>query len=116
MGTSVKPKVGGRPRASGRASSETEPREEREEQFDLLTATLIGIAIGAGATRLFRQRPRGRPFTPLLTGFGRGARLASEYGLEGARIAGRHGAEGARWAGKRSAKAARWAAERGEEL
>lgn len=51
-----------------------------------------------------------------MTGIGRGARLAGEYGLEGARIAGRHGAEGARWAGKRGAKAARWAAERGEEL
>ena len=113
MGTSMKPKVGGRPRASGRASSEIEPREE---QFDLLTATLIGIAIGAGATLLFRQGPRGRPITPLVTGIGRGARIAGEYGLEGARLAGRHGAEGARWAGKRSAKAARWAAERGEEL
>ena len=39
MGTSMKPKTGARPRASGRASSEIEPREE---QFDLLTATLIG--------------------------------------------------------------------------
>ena len=65
---------------------------------------------------LLRQGPRGRPITPIVTGIGRGARVAGEYGLEGARIAGRHGAEGARWAGARGARAARWAAERGEEL
>ena len=113
MGTSTKPKVRGQPRGSARERTAIEPREE---QFDLLTATLIGIAIGAGATMLLRQGPRGRPITPIVTGIGRGARLAGEYGLEGARLAGRHGAEGARWAGARGAKAARWAAERGEEL
>ena len=103
----------GQPRGSARAQRAIAPREE---QFDRLTATLIGIAIGAGATLLLRQGPRGRPITPIMTGIGRGARVAGEYGLEGARLAGRHGAEGARWAGARGAKAARWAAERGEEL
>ena len=113
MGTSMKPKTGGRPRVSGRADSDTLPREE---QFDLLTATLIGIAIGAGATMLLRQGPRGRPITPVVAGLGRGARAAGALGLVGARYAGRHGAEGARWAGEHGRNAARWAAERGEEL
>jgi len=105
--------VRGQPRGSAREQTDT---EGREEQFDLLTATLIGIAIGAGATLLLRQGPRGRPITPIVTGIGRGARAAGALGLEGARVAGRHGAEGARWAGARGANAARWAAERGEEL
>ena len=67
----------------------------REEQYDLLTAALIGLFVGVSATALLRRGPRGhRPIVPI------------------ARTAGR----GAMWAGKQGARGARWAAERGEEL
>ena len=95
--------------------------EEREQQYDLLTAALIGAAVGAGITLLLRRGPSGR--RPV----GRGAALAGMAGLEGAKWAGERGLEGARWAGGRAAEGARWAAprarrgfrtavERGEEL
>jgi hypothetical protein len=66
-----------------------------DEQFDLLTAALLGVALGAGVTLLLRQGPKGqRP------------------GMTIARAAGR----GAIRAGTAGARDARWAAERGEEL
>ena len=41
--------------------------EEREQQFDLLTAALIGAAVGAGITLLVRRGPSGRrPVGPLV--------------------------------------------------
>jgi hypothetical protein len=68
-------------------------------QYDLLTAALMGIAIGAGITYLLRQGPGGRrPVVPALLGAGRGAAWA-----------GRHAAR----LGKRGA---RWAADEAEEL
>ena len=80
--------------------------EQREEQLDLLTAALIGVAIGVSATMLFRRGPRGtRPVVPMLRAAGRGAVWA-----------GRHGMEGARWGGSQAARAAGWARDRGEEL
>jgi hypothetical protein len=69
--------------------------ETREEQYDLLTAALIGLVVGVGATALLKRGPRGhRPIGPLVRGAGRGAA----------------------WAGRQSARGARWAAERGGEL
>ncbi|HVE77778.1 MAG TPA: hypothetical protein VNA89_02900 [Gemmatimonadaceae bacterium] len=74
---------------------------QREEQFDLLTATLIGIAIGAGTALLFRRGPRGeRPIAPVARAAGRGAKWAAARGVEGARWAGTQSARGARRAGE----------------
>src|SRR2546430_4702187 len=128
MGTTTKaePTVG---RNRARASDpETQLDDEREQQYDLLTAALIGAAVGAGVTLLLRRGPSGRrPVGPLVRYAGRGAALAGLAGLEGARWAGNRGLEGARWTGDRAVEGARWAAprakrgfrtavERGEEL
>jgi len=74
-------------------------RDERDGEYDLLTAALIGMTIGAGLTFMLRRGPSGgRPMTPVMVGMGRGAR----------------------WAGKRAAHAgtvgARWTAKRGSEM
>ena len=67
----------------------------RDAQYDLLTAALIGAAIGATATLLLRRGPSGdRPIVPAARAMRRGAQ----------------------WAGKRGLEGARWAADRGEEL
>src|SRR4051812_33829199 len=107
---------------------EMELDEDREQQYDLLTAALIGAAVGAGITLLVRRGPSGRrPLGPVMRYAGRGAALAGMAGMEGAKWAGSRGLEGARWAGGRAAEGARWAAprarrgirtavERGEEL
>ena len=69
--------------------------DQREEQYDLLTAALIGLVVGVGATALMKRGPRGRrPISPLM----------------------RHAGRGAVWAGRQGARGARWAAERGAEL
>ena len=61
----------------------------------MLTAALIGLFVGVGATALLRRGPQGhRPIAPIVRGAGRGAA----------------------WAGKQSVRGARWAAERGEEM
>ena len=87
--------------------------EEREQQYDLLTAALIGAAVGAGITLLMRRGPSGRrPVGPLVRYAGRGAALAGLAGMQGARWAGERGLEGARWAGERAMEGARWAAPR----
>src|SRR5688572_33338341 len=61
----------------------------RDAQYDLLTAALIGAAIGATATLLLRRGPSGRrPVTPVLRGAkwaGRGAMAASAAGARWAR-------------------------------
>ncbi len=76
-------------------------RSERgnEHEYDLLTAALIGITIGAGVTYMLRRGPSGRrPVSPVLKGIGTGAS----------------------WAGRKAARlsrqGARWAADRGEDL
>jgi hypothetical protein len=107
---------------------EIDQDDEREQQYDLLTAALIGAAVGAGITLLLRRGPGGsRPVGHLARYAGRGAALAGLAGLEGAKWAGGRGLEGARWAGGRAAEGARWAGprarrgfrtavERGEEM
>lgn len=91
--------------------------EAREQQFDLLTAALIGAAVGAGITLLVRRGPSGRrPVGPLVRYAGRGAALAGIAGLEGARWAGSRAAEGARWAAPRARRGFNNAVERGGEL
>lgn len=67
-------------------------REAVDEQYDLLTAALIGVAIGVGTTLLVRRGPSGdRPVSPMLRGAAKGAKWA---GLGAARL----GARGASWA------------------
>ena len=91
--------------------------EAREQQFDLLTAALIGAAVGAGITLLLRRGPSGRrPVGPLVRYAGRGAALAGIAGLEGAKWAGGRAAEGARWAAPRARRGFNTAVERGGEL
>ena len=128
MGTTTKtePTVG-RNRARG-SGPEMELDDEREQQYDLLTAAIIGAAVGAGITLLLRRGPSGRrPVGPLVRYAGRGAALAGLAGVEGAKWAGSRGLEGARWAGDRAMEGARWAGprakrgfrtavDRGEEL
>ena len=88
--------------------------EEREQQFDLLTAALLGAAVGAAITLLFRTGPSGRrPIGPVIGAAGRGARYAGLAGLQGARWAGERAAPGAEWLADRSREGARWAAKRG---
>ena len=76
------PKRGPRVRESGAAEG------GRDAQYDLLTAALIGAAIGATATLLLRRGPGGtRPVGPVL----RGAKWAGASAL-------RAGSAGASWA------------------
>jgi hypothetical protein len=67
----------------------------RESEYDLLTAALIGITLGAGLTFMLRRGPTGRrPVSPVMQGVGRGAKWAG-------RGASRLGTAGARWAAHR---------------
>jgi hypothetical protein len=73
--------------------------DDRDHQYDLLTAALIGVTIGAGITFMLRRGPSGRrPVSPVLERVGTGASWA-----------GRHAAQLGR-------RGARWAAERGEDM
>ena len=82
----MRPKRGPRVRESAPVSE-----VGRDAQYDLLTAALIGAAIGATATLLLRRGPSGqRPVAPVL----RGAKWASGAALRG-------GAAGASWAKSR---------------
>ncbi len=127
MADTLKAAPSGRSRA--RASvRETNSGEEHEQQFDLLTAALLGAAVGAVITLMFRSGPGGRrPISPLLAATGKGAKWAALAGLDGARWAGDRASPGARWAADRGLDGARWAGEkssrgyrvardRGEEL
>ena len=83
------------PRVSVRARNDA----GRDAEYDLLTAALIGMTIGAGLTFMLRRGPSGRrPVMPVVAGMGRGAA----------------------WAGRKAAKAgavgARWTARRGSEM
>ena len=66
----------------------------REEEYDLLTAALIGVAVGAGLTYMLRRGPSGRrPVSPVMIGMGRGAAWAGKNAM-------RAGQKGRRWAAK----------------
>lgn len=80
--------------------------DEHEEQFDLLTAAIIGMAVGAGIALLLRRGPDGsRRLAPVVGAVGRGARWASDS-LEPA----------AKWTRRRAKRGAKWARKRGEHL
>src|SRR3954463_10928605 len=85
-----------RMRRAPRASSAAPARgEDREGQYDLLTAALMGMAVGAGITFMLRRGPSGRrPISPALSGAGRGIAWAGQH-------AWRAGRDGASWAGER---------------
>ena len=95
MATTVKPKPNGtsdRVSDRGRVSG-------RDQQYDLLTAAVLGAMIGAGAALMLRRGPSGRrPLSPI------------------ARAAGGAAVGAARWANKRGRRGARWAATRGADL
>ena len=78
------------PRVSVRARDDV----RREEEYDLLTAALIGVAVGAGLTYMLRRGPSGRrPVSPVMIGMGRGAAWAGKNAM-------RAGQKGRRWAAK----------------
>ena len=92
-----------RPRVRVSGRGENGAPESREAQYDLLTAALLGLAIGAGTTLLLRRGPSGnRPIGPAW-------RLARSGALSGARLAGSGALSGARMA----SKGARFAWDRG---
>src|SRR6185503_17442552 len=95
--TPRRPRTTPRAPASDRGRPEGEGgREQLDDQYDLLTATLIGVAIGVGTTLLLRRGPAGgRPISPMLRGMGRGAKWAGK----GAALMGARGASWARDAG-----------------
>jgi hypothetical protein len=69
--------------------------EDREGQYDLLTAALMGMAVGAGITFMLRRGPSGRrPISPAVSGAGRGLAWAGKRAWKAGR-------EGASWAGDR---------------
>lgn len=95
MATTVKPKPNG---TSDRVSDRGQV-SDRDQQYDLLTAAVLGAVIGAGAALMLRRGPSGRrPLAPL------------------ARAAGGAAVGAARWANKRGRRGARWAARRGADL
>ena len=66
----------------------------REAQYDLLTAALIGAAIGATATLLLRRGPSGqRPVAPVMRGARWAGKNAVAAGTAGAKWAREHGGE-----------------------
>jgi len=74
---------------------DVDTEDDREHQYDLLTAALIGMTIGAGLTFVLRRGPSGRrPMTPVLERVGQGASWAGRH-------AARMGVRGARWAAAR---------------
>ena len=85
----IRPKRGPRVRESAPAGA-----GGRDAQYDLLTAALIGAAIGATATLLLRRGPSGeRPGAPLLRGARIGAKHAVRAGTAGALWAKEQGGE-----------------------
>src|SRR5690348_10279747 len=95
MGTSAEPNRpptrAQQPRVSVRARTDD---DRREEEYDLLTAALIGLAVGAGLTYMLRRGPSGRrPVSPVVMGMSRGAAWAGKNAM-------RAGRKGGRWAAK----------------
>src|SRR5258708_20301740 len=88
-----------RTRRAPRASSVAPVRAgDPDAQYDLLTAALMGAALGAGLTFMLRRGPSGRrPISPALGGAGRGLAWAG-------RNAWKAGSAGASWAGDQGAE------------
>src|SRR5437660_853430 len=83
MATTVSPTTTRMRRAPRASSAATARGDGREAQYDLLTAALMGMAVGAGITFMLRRGPSGRrPISPALTGAGRGIAWAGERGGE----------------------------------
>ena len=77
------------------SAPDQEPVSVSDNEYDLLTAALIGATIGAGLTFMLRRGPSGRrPVMPALEGVGRGASWAGRH-------AAKAGVAGARWARSR---------------
>jgi hypothetical protein len=73
-----------RPRIRESGRDVGDGNERREQQYDLLTAALLGLAIGAGTTLLLRTGPSGRrPISPAW----RAARTGAKWAGRGARFA-----------------------------
>ena len=72
---------GTRPRRSPRVRASGPERGDAtgpEAQYDLLTAALLGVAIGVGTTLLLRRGPSGRrPLAPLVSGATMPVRVAA---------------------------------------
>src|SRR5438067_2102178 len=85
-----------RMRRAPRVSSDALARSEnREGQYDLLTAALMGMAVGASITFILRRGPSGRrPISPAFSGAGRGLAWAGKHAWKAGR-------DGASWAGER---------------
>src|SRR4051812_26868098 len=82
----------GRPRV--RASADRDADDSHEKQYDLLTAALLGAAIGAGTTLLLRRGPSGkRPISPAWRIARDGARAGARMAGRGARVAWERGAD-----------------------
>lgn len=77
-----------RPRVRGSARGGSGTSDARDAQYDLLTAALLGLAIGAGTTLLLRRGPSGHsPIVPMWKGARKGARIAGRVAGRGARFA-----------------------------
>jgi gas vesicle protein len=83
------PRSGGR----SRASNGRDAAGQDEQQYDLLTAAILGLAVGAGIAMLVRGRRKHTPRT-----------LAREAGMMAGVAAGRAGRRGMKWASKRGAE------------
>jgi gas vesicle protein len=88
MATTMGPRSGGRSRASNGQDGTT---EGERDQYDLLTAAMLGVVAGAGIALLFRGRRKRTP----------GALAREAKQMAGAAV-GRAGRRGAKWAASRS--------------
>src|SRR3954468_23255956 len=99
MATTATPPTPRTRRAPRVSSAATARAADRDGQYDLLTAAIMGIAVGAGITYLLRRGPSGRrPIAPVVSGAGRGIAWAG-------RNAWKAGSTGASWAGEKGAEA-----------
>jgi gas vesicle protein len=80
----------GRPRVRGSARNGNGATSSHEAHYDLLTAALLGAAVGAGTTLLLRRGPSGRrPIGPAW----KAARAGAKFAGRGARVAWGHGVD-----------------------
>jgi len=83
-GSAARKRRGPRVRGSAHAGNGGGATESHDAQYDLLTAALLGAAIGAGTTLLLRRGPSGRrPIGPAW----RAARTGGQFAKRGARFA-----------------------------